>query len=66
MILRYLALHFLQRKRKLEILLNFELNFIHKKGYKNLDYRKLVPSLYNGFLKPVVYCRKNCCKKVST
>ena len=36
-----------------------------KKVYKNIDYRKLVPGLYNGFLKPVVYCRKKHCKKVS-
>ena len=28
-----------------------ELHFIHKKGYKIIDYRKLVTSLYNGFLK---------------
>ena len=50
---------FLQRKPKLETLLNFELHIIHTKGYKNIDYRKLVTSFYNGFLKPVVYCRKN-------
>ena len=59
------CLAFLQWKTKLEALLNFVLKFIHKKGYKNIDYRKLVTSLYNGFLKPVVYCRKNRCKKVS-
>ena len=45
---------FLQWKTKLETLLNFELHFIHKTGYKNKDYRKLVTSLYNGFLKLVV------------
>ena len=43
--------------------MNFVLHFIHKKGYKNIDYRKLVTSPYNGFLKPVVYCRKNRCNK---
>ena len=56
---------FLQWKTKLQTLLNFELHFIHKRGYKNIDYRKLVTSLFNGFLKPVVYCRENCCKKVN-
>ena len=50
---------------KLETLLNFGIHIIHKKGYKNIDYRKLVTSLYNSFLKPAVYCRKNRCKKVS-
>ena len=56
---------FLQWKTKSETLLNFELHIIHKEGYKNIDYRKLLTSIYNGFLKPVVYCKKNRCKKVS-
>ena len=33
----------------------------HKKGYKNIDYRKLITSLYNSFLKPVN--RKTAAKK---
>ena len=32
---------------------------IHKNGNKNINYRKLVTSLYNGYPKPVVYCLKN-------
>ena len=53
---------FFTRKTKLETLLNFELHFIYKKGYKNIE---LVTSLYNGFLKPMAYCRENRCKKAS-
>ena len=57
---------FLQWNTKLGTLLNLELiTFIRKKYCKNIDYIKLVTSLYNGFLKPVVYCRKSHCKKVS-
>ena len=52
-------------KTKLEILLNFGVQIFHKTGCKNIDYRKCVTNLYHSFLKPVVYCRKNCCKKVS-
>ena len=36
---------FLQWKAELETLLKLELQFIYKKGYKNIDYRKLVTSL---------------------
>ena len=57
---------FLKNGKKIKIWFrDILLNLIHKKVYKNIDYRKLVPSLYNGFLKPVVYCRENHCKKVS-
>ena len=62
MISRY-CLAFLQWKTKLETLLNFELHFIHKKSYKN--YRILITNLFNVFFKPVVYCRKNLCKRVN-
>ena len=62
---RDILFRFFTMKTNLEELLNFELHLIHKKVYKNIDYRKLVPGLYNGFLKPVVYCRKNHYKKVS-
>ena len=53
------------QKRNFEALLNLELNLVQKKYYKNMDYRKLFPRIYNDFLKPVVYCRKNKSKKVS-
>ena len=65
MISRYLFCFFLQCKAKLETLLNFEIHIFYKKGYKNIDYRKLVTSLYNSFHRSVIYCRKNHCKKVS-
>ena len=52
-------------KRPFAFFINFfQVSFL-KNGKKNIDYRILVPGLYNGFLKPVVYCRKNHCKRVS-
>ena len=42
------------------------MHIIRKKGYQNIDYRKLVTCLYNSFLRAVVYCRKNRCKKESS
>ena len=62
---RDILFHFFRKKNKLRSIIELWINFIHKKIYKNTDYRKLVLGFYNGFLKPVVYCRNNHCKKVS-
>ena len=47
-------------KTKLEIL-NFELTLFTKKGNKDMNHRKIVTSLYDGYPKPMVYFRKNRC-----
>lgn len=41
---------------KLEKILSFEYwLYLHKNGNKNINYRKIVTSLYNGYPKRVVY-----------
>ena len=52
-------------KNEIRNIINSEIRIIHKKVYKNIDYRELVTSLHNSFLKPAVYCKKNRCKNVS-
>ena len=38
---------------------------IQKNDNKNISYKKLATSLYNGYPKLVVYCWKSRCKKMS-
>ena len=52
-------------KNEIRNIINSEIHIIHKKVYKNIDYRKLITSIYNSFLKPAVYYKKNRCKKAS-
>ena len=50
---------FLQWKTKLEILWNFEIHIIHRKSYKDIDYRKVVTKyiLYHiTYIFSLVFC----------
>ena len=49
-------------KKEIRKIIDLWIYPIHKNDNKNINYRKIVTSLYSGYPKPVVYCWKNRCK----